>query len=147
MCPWSAGFGQRRFGNFVRTSDTAQVDSVLSADGRRPARPPSNCDPVAAQTRAASDLLHLFIFPLGLLHGFRLHILGSAIEVDEHAPGSKQGGRGNTDRSRVPQQTGIAFHEPNHSDEILDRKCNYDHDEKTREVAADTLRWAEQRAT
>jgi len=42
MSPRSAGVGQRRFGNHVRTLANGQVDSVLSADGRRPARPASN---------------------------------------------------------------------------------------------------------
>ena len=42
LSPWSAGAGQRRFGNHFRTFwRSAQVDSVLSADGRRPARPTS----------------------------------------------------------------------------------------------------------
>jgi hypothetical protein len=33
MSPWSAGVGQRRFGDDVELWQFAQVDSVLSADG------------------------------------------------------------------------------------------------------------------
>ena len=35
------------------------------------------------------SLLHLCIFALRFFHGFGLHILGSAIEVDEQTPGSE----------------------------------------------------------
>ena len=57
--PGSAGVGQRRFGDHVRTSgDLLQVDSVLSADGRRPARPsssyPRNVRYASRDTRKAS---------------------------------------------------------------------------------------------
>ena len=37
-CPWSAGVGRRRFVRTWRVGRDRQVDSVLSADGRRPAR-------------------------------------------------------------------------------------------------------------
>ena len=40
---------------------TAQVDSVLSADGRRPARPTSSYDPAATQTSAAGRRLKILV--------------------------------------------------------------------------------------
>src|SRR4029078_3082706 len=40
ISPWSAGTGQRRFGDHVpNVRHSLQVDSVLSANGRGPARP------------------------------------------------------------------------------------------------------------
>jgi hypothetical protein len=50
MSPWSAGNGQRRFGD-PNVWRSAQVDSVLSADGRRPVRPASSYHRAARHTK------------------------------------------------------------------------------------------------
>jgi hypothetical protein len=52
--PWSARAGQRRFGDHSERLKTAQVDSVLSADGRRPARLARKIAPGRGEDKSAA---------------------------------------------------------------------------------------------
>lgn len=83
------------------------------------------------------------VFSLHIVHGVRLELFGADVHPDEHAPGSEQGGSGDTDRRGVWQVFRAAMDELEHPDQALDRQGHDDHDQEARQEATHAGRRAD----